>query len=88
MGRNFILRKTKSTLAKSGKYERVGPQSCLWQTKTAALTKKCVLVHCYCKSTSPGSATTTDIFSGLTPSDVAKPPASNAEYCLAWRKKF
>jgi len=29
-----------------------------------------------------------DIFSGLIPSDVAKPLASNAEYCLAWRKKF
>lgn len=66
----------------------VGPQSCLWQTKTPALTKQCVQVHCYCKSTSPGSATIIDIFSGLTPSDVAKPPASNAEYCLAWRNKF
>jgi len=55
---------------------------------TAALTKQCVQVHRYCKSTSPGSAIITDIFSGLTPSDVAKPPASNAEYCLAWRKKF
>lgn len=66
----------------------VGPQSCLWQTKTAALTKQCVPVHCYCKSTSPGSVTIMDISSGLTPSDVAKPPASNAEYCLAWRNHF
>lgn len=66
----------------------VGPQSYLWQTKTAALTKQYVPVHCYCISTSLGSVTIMDIFSGLTPSDVAKPPASNAEYCLAWRNKF
>jgi len=57
----------------------VGPQPGLWQTKTVALTKQCVPVHC--------SVTIMDIFSGLTPSDDAKPPASNAEYCLAWRNK-
>jgi len=85
---NLILRKTKQHWPHQASKKGVGPQSCLWRMKTAALTKQSVSVHCYCKSTSPGSATIMDIFSGLTPSDAAELPASNAEYCLAWRNKF
>jgi hypothetical protein len=76
-GQQFQSQKDEINIGQIRQVRREWDQSHVYGTQKLL---HCVLVHYYCKSTSPGSATIMDILSGLTPSDVAKPPASNVEY--------